>query len=98
MADPSPFTPGASISLAASATTANTALPTGTGTKFLLQNDGTVTVFFAVDSSSVVATAASTPLLAGMAKVFTLDPNATNIAAITGTGTTTLRVTRGEGI
>jgi hypothetical protein len=97
MANPQPFSPGASATLAITTSSANVQLPSGSGTRFLLQNSGTAPIFFATGGSTVTATASSTPLLGGEAKVFTLDPSATYIAGIVGTGTATLYITRGEG-
>jgi hypothetical protein len=97
MADPSPFSPGVTVSLAATSSTSNTALPTGAGTKFLIQNAGTVSVFWAVGGSTVTATTSSTPILAGASKVFTLDPTAGYIAGITVSTGATIYITRGEG-
>lgn len=99
MSNPSPFTPGATATLAVGVASANVALPPGAGTRFLLQNAGTQQFFFVAGNSSVAATSAGTPLVAGASKVFTLDPAATNIAAIMGGGGTSsvLYVTRGEG-
>ena len=97
--DPSPFTPGATAALAATNTTSNVALPSGGGSRFLLQYNGTAMLFFNTGSSSVAATTSNTPLVPGAVKVFTLDPGATYIAAIIGTGGTAgnLYITRGEG-
>jgi hypothetical protein len=36
-------------------------------------------------------------LLGGASRIFTLDPTASTIAAITSTGSATLHITRGEG-
>lgn len=97
MSNPQPFSPGASASLSVSTSTSNVALPSGSGTRFLLQNEGTVALYFVTGDSSVAATTSGTPLLGGGARIFTLDPSATTIAAITSTGTATLHITRGEG-
>ena len=98
MASPLPFTPGASISLSVTSSTAVGALPTGSGTVFRICNDGTVTVFFKATTVAGTAATTDTPILPGATELFTLDPAAVSIAAITGTGTATLRVTRGEGL
>ena len=100
MSNPQPFTPAASATLTVTTTTANVALPGGAGTRYMLQNEGTATIYFVTGSSAVVATVAGgTPLLGGINKVFTLDPNATNIAGICkNTGETGfLHITQGEG-
>lgn len=100
MADPSPFTPGASVTLAVSTSTARVALPTGAGTRFLLQTEsGNAVIYFLAGSVTVVATTAGTPMLADKMKVFTLDPGATYIAAICANNgeTGNLHITRGEG-
>jgi hypothetical protein len=97
MANPQPFSPGATANLSVTTSTGNVALPSGAGSRFLLQNSGANPFFFKVGNSSVTAAVTDTPLLAGESRVFTLDPSATTIAAITGTATATLYVTRGEG-
>lgn len=97
MSNPQPFSPGASASLSVSTSTSNITLPSGGGTQFLLQNEGTDAVYFATGDSSVTASTGGTPLLGGESRIFTLDPSATTIAAITGSGSATLHITRGEG-
>lgn len=99
MSNPQPFTPGASATLTVTTTTANVALPGGAGTRYMLQNEGTATIYFATGTSAVTATTAGTPLLGGVNKVFTLDPGATNIAGICKNTSETgfLHITQGEG-
>ena len=94
-----PFTPGATATLNLTNVTANVILPSGNGSRFLLQNAGTQVLFFATGGSTITATSSGTPLVAGGVKVFTLDPGATYIAGIMGGGGTVgvLYVTRGEG-
>ena len=93
-----PFGPSSTTtSLAASSASANTALPTGQGFQFRLVNDGTQTIFFKAGQSSVTADTTATRLLANSTGIFTLDPNATNIAVYANASGSTLRVTRGEG-
>lgn len=65
-----------------------------------VMNGGTKTMFVTFGGSTVTATvAAGTPMLAGTAEVFTVNPNATYIAAICGgSDSTTLYATTGQGI
>lgn len=64
----------------------------------MLSNDGSETVFVRFGDSTVEATTADVPLLAGTVQVFSPPADATHIAAITASGTSTLYVTAGEGI
>lgn len=96
-----PFTPGASVTLAAtttSGTSSATALPLPTNRQVLVSNAGTVAAFVQFGTSTVEAlVATSLPVLAGSNLVLTLPAAVTHVAAITGTSTATVYVTVGHG-
>jgi hypothetical protein len=97
MANPQPFTPGATITIAATNSTATTSLPAGGGTVFMVQNAGTSATFVNFGSSTVTAlVATSTPILGGQTLFFKLPP-VTSVASITGATAVTLYITNGEG-
>ncbi len=97
------FAPGASGTIAATTTSQSVAV-TGNGKTLYVANAGTTECFVAVGDSSVtaVAGAGSTGLaghmsvLPGTCFALSMDRN-THVAAITASGTTTLRFTRGDG-
>jgi len=93
-----PFTPGGTVNVAATTTTANVALASGAKDQVMVTNNaGGSLAFVAFGSSAVTATAAtSTPVLPGAAYIFTVG-TATHMAAITGTGTATVYATAGQG-
>lgn len=92
------FTPGATVSLSATTSSSRVAL-SGGGKSVEIQNTGSVTVFVNLGDSSVSAATTDYPVLAGMCKVITRDPNAhTNIAGITASGSATVYFTAGEGV
>lgn len=92
------FTPGVTVSIAGTTTTARAAI-TGIGTTIEIQNTGTTTIFVNLGNSTVTAAVTDYPVLGGQSKMITRgDPASyTHIAAITGTGTATVYVTAGEG-
>lgn len=103
---PYPLTIGQTTTVAA--TTVSNAVALGTfGEVLLVQNDGSVTAFFALGTSvSTTAVAGgvasassdgSIPILAGSSMLFRAAPGITYIAAVTAAGSTTLRVSRGDG-
>jgi len=91
-----PFTPGSSTSISATNSSSSASLNANNNI-VLLQNDGGVTVFFKFGLGSATATTSDTPLLANAIATFSKGVNDT-IAAITASGTTTLRITNGEGM
>lgn len=93
-----PFSPGSTTTVAVTTTTASGALPGG-GSVIEVQNVGTVTVFVVLGASTVTATNAGYPILAGQSKMISRNVILhTHIAAIAGTGTATLYATTGEGV
>lgn len=81
----------------------------GAGAVVTLANVSTVECFVAVGDSTVVATAAATPaatsatdgsmsIPANSWASFAIPLDATHLAAVTAASTTTLRVSRGEGV
>jgi hypothetical protein len=89
---------GGNASLAVTAASARVILPVDTTIypAVLLLNDGAAELFWKAGDSSVVATAANFPLPPGDVIQVWLG-NATNIAAITSSGTSTLRVIQANG-
>ena len=89
---------GATASLSVTSSTGNVAIPAGSASEnsVLIQNDGTAEVFVKLGSSAVTAATTDFPLQAG-ASVSTYVGASTNVAAITSTGASTLRVTRTNG-
>ena len=80
----------------------------GAGGALLVKNVGSTECFIAVGSSTVTATAAaaapatdatdgSMSIPAGEIGTYSIPVTATHLAAVTASGTTTLRVSRGEG-
>ena len=83
--------------LAVTTASASTAIA-GSGPVIFLFNDGTSEIFWNVGNSSVTATTASVPLGPGSCFAALIsDTKGQYIAAITATGSSTLRVTRGSG-
>lgn len=102
-----PFTfPAVSSTLAVTATTGRVAL-VGAGSVVMVKNAGSTECFIAVGSVTVTATAGgaitaasdgSFSILPGEIAAYTIALDATHIAGIcAGSGTTTLRIARGEG-
>ena len=81
-----------------SGTSSRTAL-VGEGNVLMLTNDGDVTIYVAWGSSSIVATTAFFPLLAGTKEPVSIPEGETitHFAGITAAGTSTLVVQRGYG-
>lgn len=94
-----PFSPAGTVNVSATTTTANVALPLVARDQVMVTNaPGGSTAFIAFGDSTVTASAAtSTPVLPGAAYTFTINPQQTHMAAITGTGTATVYATVGQG-
>lgn len=94
-----PFTPGATSTLPVTTANASVALSTKARDQVMVTNaPGGSIAFIAFGDSTVTATvAASTPVLPGVALMFTINPLQTHIAAITGAGTATIYATVGQG-
>jgi hypothetical protein len=101
-----PFTPyaAATQALAVTSASARVALPLGTRQVMLstILNDSMCFVEFGGSSVTAVvpsgATLGGTPLNGGNAQVFSVPIGATNVAAITSSGTATLYITPAEGL
>lgn len=96
------FSPtGATVNVAVSTTSARVARTTlnqPDGAIVRLANTGTETCFVSFGDDTVTATAAAgIPILGGTVEAFSVSQRQTHVAAITGTGTTTLYVTTGKG-
>ena len=102
MATFNPISVFGSTTLAVTGTAGSVTLPTGNGNQLLLQNTGTNLAWWVVGATTATAantTGASTPIVAGAVILYTIDPGATVLSAIssaTGT-TTTLYATRCAG-
>lgn len=100
-----PFTPGLSIALSLTSTSAATAFGTSTGETVRLYNAAAVPVAFTFGTSAAVAVAPGTTaavdtcvIAPGVTEVFTREPTTqTHIAAKTLSSTGTLYVSTGEG-
>jgi hypothetical protein len=76
-------------------TTARQAFTTGAGGQAYLLNDGLKNLYYRLGDVTVVATSSDIPLMASCGVPIAIGTN-TNVAAITATGTTTLRITQGS--
>lgn len=99
MAALNPFTPGSSFSLFVSSVSARVALPATGGDTLRTINIGTAEAFINFGDSTVTATGGNNMSMPGSrVDVFTIPGSATNVAAVSTTGTTTtLRFTKGWG-
>jgi hypothetical protein len=97
----SPFTPGNTVAITITSSSAETAIQTGTGDQVMvssLAGNAIAFVAFGISSTTVtIPTTATngTPILPGTVQVFTVPPGTTHIAVIGTSGT--LYVTRGDG-
>ena len=92
-----PFSiPNAAVSLAVTSATERVALA-GTGMQVRICNVGGAECFVMHGDVTVEATTSNMSVPAGAIEVFTIPLTSTHIAAITASGTTTLRLARGEG-
>lgn len=92
------FTPGgATASLAVTAASANVALNRNGANQVLVLNLGDAEVFVDFGDSAKTATTTDTPVPAGGWIMLSVPPDATHAAAITASGTATLRFTPGDG-
>lgn len=91
------FTAGSTQTIAATTTSANTVLGAAATGVLQIANTGTTVAFVAIGTSAQTASATSYPILPG-ATVVISGGSATNIAAMTASGTATLYVSRGTGL
>jgi len=84
-------------SISATATSANVALGTETGS-LAVTNTGTEIIYVCCGDSTVEATATDYPVKGGDQVSIGRDPRATHVAAICPTGTATVLVISGEGM
>ncbi len=99
-----PLTPGETVTITVSATSAVVALPTPTGNQIVVSSlSANAIAFIAFGSSSltvVIPTGTERngfPILPGTAQTFTVPANATHIGTI-GTAANTLYVSSGDGV
>jgi hypothetical protein len=90
------FTPGQTVTLAVTTTSARVADPPGE--QLCIQNLGTTVAYVAFNSSAVVATVTDFPIQPGAPYGVTVPGGSTHIAAICASGTTTLAITGGYGV
>ena len=89
----------ASVSLSVSTTSANVATGNALGSSVLIDNtdSGSLPCFIKAGVSGVTATTSDLQIASGEKAVYAITPGMTHIAAITASGTTTLRLVRGNG-
>lgn len=95
-----PFTPGPTVTLAVTETSARVALPAGlSGQVMITSAPNSALAFIQFGDSTVTADeATSTPILPTASYIFTIGPDVTHVAGICATGdTATLYFTRGHG-
>jgi len=97
----SAFTPGQCVILACTGTSGRVALPTSAGNQIEVSNDGSVTIFVTLGTSTVTATVPNSTtggyaVLAGQSKLISVAGQ-THIAGITGGTAATLYTTVGNG-
>lgn len=92
-----PFTPGSTVILVVTGTSARIALPTTRGAQVRILSQSTNAILF-VKFGDVTVTAAVTdmPIIPGEVETFTIPPDATYAAAI-GTTSTNVYFTCGDG-
>lgn len=98
-----PFTPGNSIAVSVTATSAYTALPTGHGDQIMVSSpvaNAIAFIAFGISTTTVVVPTTSTngcPILPGTVQVFTVPPGVTGVSVI-GSTSSTLYFTAGDGV
>jgi len=97
-----PFTPGSSIAVSVTASSAATVLPTLRGNQIMVSAPaGNVIAFIAFGTASTTVVIPTTqtngcPILPGTVQVFTVPPGSTHVSVI-GTVGSTLYFTAGDG-
>lgn len=91
------FVANSTLTIAATTTSANTALGAAATGVLQIANTGTTVAFVALGTVAQTASTTSYPILPGAAVVIS-GQGATNIAAMTASGTATLYVSRGTGL
>lgn len=93
-----PFTPGGSVTLPATTSSANVALPTLKGNQALIYAPAAnAAAFIKFGDSTVAAATTDIAIPPGFNRIFTIPSGATHVAAITGASTATLYFTTGDG-
>jgi hypothetical protein len=98
-----PFSPGVTVSLAATAATGNVALTNATGKvkqQLRIYNAGAEAVFIKLGGSTVTAAVTDMPVPAGLVEVISIPVTgaAVYVAGITASGNCTVYATVGEGV
>ena len=91
-----PFTPGANFSIAVTTTTGRVNV-TGNGTTLRLANVAATECFIKLGDSTVTATTSDFSMPANSVALLAASGAITYVAAITASGTATLRIARGDG-
>ena len=99
MAGESPLSFGATVSLAATAASGNTALPTKTSNQILVSNTGPDKAYirFGADNTVTVTANTGAPIFPGAQFVVSIAPELDFVAAICPTSTATLEFTAADG-
>lgn len=90
----------ASVALTVGTTTARAAIAGAPSSYLMVDNSlaGAVDCYIRSGNSAVVAATTDMHIAAGEKGVYAIDPSHTHVAAITASGTTTLRLARGNGV
>ena len=91
-----PFTPAGNFSIAVTTTTGRVEV-TGQGTSMRLANVAATECFVAFGGSTIEATTGGFSMPANSQIVVSVASGTTHVAAITASGTATLRISRGDG-
>lgn len=81
---PFTFIPGSGVSLSVTSSSARVALSTADSNQLLIANPGNATFYFKTGDSTVTATTADCPALAGAQFLVSRNPSHTHVAAICG--------------
>lgn len=93
-----PFTPGSSVSRAATTSSASVALPSTKGNQVLIfAPAANAVVFIKFGAADVAATTSDIAIPPGFNRIFTIPAGVTHVAAITAASTGTVYFTCGDG-
>lgn len=93
------FTPtGTTESISVTTSSGTATLTEANSSQLLLTNEGSTICYWTWGNGSATATAADTPILGESALIVSKPSQYDTIAAITSSGTTTLKITPGQGI
>jgi DNA-binding beta-propeller fold protein YncE len=92
----SPFNPEATVSIAATTTSATAAIP-GTGPTLLVFNSTAATAFLRLGTGTLTARVTDFPVPSGAQMLLSVSPTVTAAAVILSSGSGTVYVSRGTG-